>query len=137
MQLLKNPIVLSVISGILVYLFLQRQEKINRKKDPKIKKKPVNLLTPAVVAVIIWLIASSYTSQTSSQDLTLQSKQPTNILPTNLANKQDLEELKESMLGGQLNTNKQLNSQMNNRDIVINSIKLPPTDVFIDLARFD
>ncbi len=57
---LKNPIVLGILTAVLVYLYLYWEEEQKHKKNPKIEKKSVSFITPAVIGVIVWFISSSY-----------------------------------------------------------------------------
>lgn len=63
---LKDPIVISIISGVIVFLYLwynlsdDNDDKKNKKKSHFAKIKDVNLLIPIVSSIIIWFIASCY-----------------------------------------------------------------------------
>ena len=52
MDILKNPIIISVIVGTLTYYYLVW----NKSKKDEENKKPVGLFTPLVVTIITWLI---------------------------------------------------------------------------------
>ena len=60
LDLLKNPIVIGAVAGAITYAYMYWENEQKYKKKPSVKKKSVSLIAPAVVAVIVWFIASSY-----------------------------------------------------------------------------
>jgi hypothetical protein len=81
------------------------------KKNPKSKKKPVNLITPAVIGIIVWFISSSYLDQ---YGLTFEDKKT----------------IRQPQLSSESIVTKSYHL------IGKNNVRLPPTDVFINLANF-
>lgn len=65
MDVLKNPVVVGVIAGVITYIILYYKDK--NEKDPKIKQKYIGLTIPAIVALIIWFISGSYFETTNIQ----------------------------------------------------------------------
>ena len=111
-DILKNPIVIGLFSGALIYFYLYWSEEQRSKKNPSSKKKLVSVVTPGVVAVIIWFIASSYLDpKTISTSNTNVVQETNNMIPVENVN-------------GSLHI------------IHKNNIRLPSSDVFIDYAKF-
>jgi lipopolysaccharide export system protein LptC len=65
-RLIKNPVILAVIAGVIVYTYMawnKKQEDEKRlKKGKKIKSenKYNNIIIPGVTAIIVWFIAYGY-----------------------------------------------------------------------------
>ena len=65
-RLIKNPVILAVIAGLIVYTYMawnKKQEDEKRlKKGKKIKSenKYNNIIIPGVTAIIVWFIAYGY-----------------------------------------------------------------------------
>jgi hypothetical protein len=74
-RLIKNPVILAVIAGVIVYTYMawnKKQEDEKRlKKGKKIKSqnKYNNIIIPGVTAIIVWFIAYGYfnNKKTSSE----------------------------------------------------------------------
>lgn len=112
-EILKNPIIIGLIAGILTYLYLywneeQRYKSVLRRS----KKKPVSILTPGLVAIISWFVASSYLDHKSSSTLVTNSIQKSNKMVS-------VDSVSDGL-----------------HKIQTNNIRLPQSDVFIDLAKF-
>lgn len=66
MDIFKNPIVIGLTMGALVYGYLtyttneKNTENAKKKKSRRREKESVNLLIPLVVAIIAWFIAYAY-----------------------------------------------------------------------------
>ena len=62
MDIVKNPIIIGVIAGVIAYVYLswdiEEKNKKNKKRGRKLEE--VNLLIPLVVAVLGWFIAYAY-----------------------------------------------------------------------------
>lgn len=130
MEYLKNPLLLGIIGGIIAYGYMYWEEDRKHKKNPNIERKPVNYIIPATIAVIIWFIASSY-FESSSLNIANLVKNETAVKPTikggvNLIQKPVNIELSSPIL----------NPGVKYRIAGREPIKLPDTDVFIDIARF-
>lgn len=62
---LKDPVVISIICGVIVFLYLwynldDDSDKKNKKKSHIEKIKEINLLIPIIASIIIWFITSCY-----------------------------------------------------------------------------
>ena len=127
----KHPVLLSIFAGVVVYSYLYWQQQQKIKKNSKYKKVPVSILTPGVVAIIVWFIATSYKPD------------------TNNSNSPDIQKITENQIKTNLNIDNMLNNpagisqpqilqlqQPQLTTLTTNHIKLPPPDVFIDLAKF-
>lgn len=69
MDILKNPIVIGMLAGVITYMYLSWEKKHNKKNKHK-KDKEINLLIPLVVAMIGWFIAYAYLQQSGENKLT-------------------------------------------------------------------
>jgi len=121
MNLVKNPIVIGIIAGIITYLYIHWNNETKHKKNPKSKRKPVSLVTPIVVSIIVWFIATNYLDTVTKQ--IGGGKKVANAPSQKL-----------------INVNAAINNSIGSESYHIigkNNIRLPPTDVFIDLARFN
>jgi heme/copper-type cytochrome/quinol oxidase subunit 2 len=66
--IIKNPIIIGLVAGVITYAYLSWQaEKENKKKKHRKDKEEVNLLIPLVVSVIVWFIAYAYFEYTPEQ----------------------------------------------------------------------
>ena len=61
-DIIKNPIVLAVLAGVLTYLYLSWSNKDKKNK----KRSQISLFTPIVVAVIVYLLSYAYFGGTQS-----------------------------------------------------------------------
>jgi len=62
-DIVKNPIVIAILMGLITYMYMDW--KINRHIKKGKKKKQVNLLIPFAVAVVAWFIAFAYSNNAS------------------------------------------------------------------------
>jgi hypothetical protein len=135
-DLLKNPIIIGIIAGVLTYGYMTWEADRKHKQNPKSEKKNIGFITPAVVAVITWFLASSYFDSAPVVEI-LASPQAPNNLVINRPLPQP------ALGGGSFMKSKPRLVEPNNSFgsdsyhlIGKNNVKLPPNDVFIDLARF-
>jgi len=142
---LKNPIIIAVIVSTLVYLYMYWENEKRYKKNPKATKESVSLITPAVIGLISWFIASSY----FGSDVPQLGADDTNLMLNNGQNLQqqpliiqhgDQTVNKFKLIGNENNANGGFtagSSESRSYHLIgKNNIKLPQTDVFIDVARF-
>lgn len=130
-EILKNPIVIGLLAAVLTYLYIWWEEKKRLEKNPKAKPVPTNIITPLVVGVIGWFVASNYFSvkveNTVVPDVThgAQKALPNIIGGTKpvIVNQGVIES--EGSLGS-----------ASYHIIGKRDVKMPPMDVFIDLAKF-
>lgn len=117
MQLIfKNPIIIGIIFGIITFLILYwmvYQE--NQKRNPLDKQKSVNLLIPIIVSVIVWFLAGTFLDYMGNNDNKIE--QTISQLPEPKTNYLSEGSEVYYLIGK-------------------NNIKLPSTDVFIDVAKF-
>lgn len=135
----KNPIILGILGATLTYLYIYWQNEKKHKKNSKAKKKPVSFITPGVVGVFIWFISSNlniYGGDKKAAQIKPKAQifnRDTNCkLEYNITNKRP---------EFYLNPNNQVSSEgsfgsKSYHLISKNNIRLPSTDVFIDLAKF-
>ena len=117
LDILKSPIILGVIAAVGTYMYMYWEMEKKYKKNPKIKRKQVNILTPGIIGIVVWFIASSYMGEKVPQIKNIPIYQSKNIVQ-----------------GGTLNDGSC--GSLSYHLIKDNGIKLPNTDVFIDLAPF-
>jgi hypothetical protein len=86
-RLIKNPVIIAVVAGVLVYAYMawnKKQENEKRlKKGKKIREenKYDNIIIPGVTAVIVWFIAYGYfNNNKSSGDIQIEGT-PQNSAP--------------------------------------------------------
>ena len=131
LEILKNPIVIGILAAALTYLYMWWEEKKRLEKNPKAKALPTNIITPLVVGVISWFIASNYFSGKQEPrtplDVTQQAGQ---ALPAIIGGNKPV-----IVNQGVIESEGSLGSAsyhiIGKRDV-----KMPPLDVFIDLAKF-
>ncbi len=159
---LKNPIVLGILTAVLVYLYLYWEEEQKHKKHPKIEKKSVSFITPAVIGVIVWFISSSYFEKYDNSDQekieTENQRQQGGQFDNQISKPiNKISNLVDPYSGSNVVTDSHQSSKVNTHgihtrssghlsDSVIdsksfyligkNKLELPNIDVFIDVARF-
>lgn len=86
--IIKNPIIIGLVAGVITYAYLSWQnEKENKKKKHRKDKEEVNLLIPLVVSIIMWFIAYAYFEYTPEQPRLGNA----HVLPPNMNNLRDLD----------------------------------------------
>jgi heme/copper-type cytochrome/quinol oxidase subunit 2 len=66
MNLVKNPVIIAVVAGCIVYAYMawnrKKENEIRLKKNKKIKEenKYDNIIIPGITAVIVWFISYGY-----------------------------------------------------------------------------
>uniref|UniRef100_A0A6C0E8Z6 Uncharacterized protein n=1 Tax=viral metagenome TaxID=1070528 RepID=A0A6C0E8Z6_9ZZZZ len=62
MDVIRNPVILGLIAGVLTYLYIAWKDKKDRKKKKNKNKKSkfTGLAIPGVVALIVWFVACGY-----------------------------------------------------------------------------
>ena len=127
------------MSGILTYIYIYWNNESKHKKNPKSKKKSVNLITPCAVALIMWFISSNYLDNNETPQilkggglLEIPKNLKDDILDNNKINL-----LNEKMVNVEAINTEGINTEGVNTEsyhlIGKNNIRLPQTDVFIDL----
>lgn len=115
MDFLKNPIVIGALAGLITYGYFYYDAQKN-KEDNNIKKS-VPILTPLIVAVIVWFVTSCYFDR-CCETVKLNVLTPNQRTVHTLSNNSDINTRSYHLIGK-------------------NKIRLPSTDVFIDIANFD
>lgn len=153
LSIFKNPYILAILAGAFTYMYIYYENEQKYKKNPKTKK-PVSWVTPIVVTVITWVLAYSYfkpaaiTSKqgeivdTANETIKSVSAKPDTPRPSNgqtvplipIAQKGG-EVIAAKMSVGSEGSIGTLGSQSYHL-IGKKNIRLPNTDVFIDLVRF-
>lgn len=136
LSFLKNPIILAIIATVITYLYMYWENQKKKDENPKVDIEPVSYITPAIVGLLTLFITYNFLS-TSEPDASVtavleQSKeiQPSvNLLGggsgSGIINKSRISERLTDSFGS--NTFHLIGK---------NAIRLPPTDVFIDIAKF-
>ena len=131
-KLVKSPIALGLISGVLTYSYYYYKNEQKSDDDPN-KKKKIDLIVPCIVAVVIWFVSSTYFDYTCDDlddpdDLNnfdeLEPDVHINRKAIFCDNSGRCEEL-------DFSSNQPLYGTKN-----MSNLKIPKTDVFIDLATF-
>ena len=129
-EFLKNPIVLGLLATVLTYIYFHWKAEQERKKNPDAKRKRPNFLIPGISGVVVWFLASSYFEQANPK-LIEQSAgykdphtafAPPSPIENSVANK---------VVDSAVST-----TSHSYHYIGKNKVRLPPTDVFIDIAKF-
>src|SRR5579863_9489215 len=157
-EFMKNPFFLAILAGILAYSYLYWEDSHKRQKNPKMKPEQINYLIPITIALLVFIIAYNVfdsgdeglllphpVSQNMSGTVAPQlgAFGPQTIL-NNGQNDINLVTCGNGVKGGQaFNMNKNVKVLDGISDaaesatfhlIGRNVVKLPQTDVFIDLA---
>jgi len=124
MNVTRNPIVLGILSGAMVYLYLFWQEEQKQSEDELYERKPVSILIPGIVSSFVWFITGC---MVSSEKIPYSHRQslPENCVIHKLGDKIELE----------CDNNSTLDSK-SFRMVGRGQIQLPNQDVFLDLANF-
>lgn len=131
LSFLQNPIILAIIAGALSYLYLYLEHKKKQEENPKATIEPINYTIPAVIAIVTLALAYGFfgfkgSSATAQGEPVAASGVPGPELP------------KLNQGGFTEGTQGAADSFGSNTFHLVgkNTIKLPQTDVFIDLAHF-
>lgn len=125
---LKNPIILGIFAAVLTYLYFLWDVEQKRKQNPESEQPTkIGFVTPGVVGIIVWFITSTYfDNQQTVQEAVKPAIEALAVKP--------------ALEGG--NKTFQLidtDGSLGNKSVHLltkNKIKLPTTDVFIDIAKF-
>jgi len=146
LSIFKNPLFIAIVIGIMTYLYLFWENEQTYMKNPKATKQPVGLLTPLVVTLISWFIASYFLGNisfgsTSIENQLIQPQMQPQMQP-------QIQPLVQPLVpsiglpvqnGGYKIDNSRFSAlsseNMTYHLIGKNNIKLPQTDVFIDVAK--
>lgn len=132
-DILKNPILLGILASVLTYLYFWWQEKKRREENPEeeITYQPISIITPLAVGVIIWFASATYFDMTGSNNdsnkvANVDSVTGSSLSDSSTVSVNDKQKMitKSPMVGGSYHF------------VGKNKIRLPPTDVFLDIAKF-
>jgi len=142
LEFLKNPIILAIIAGVLTYAYMWWDNKQKKEKNPKAVIEEIDYVPPVMVALLTLFITYNLFGFNGSS--------PTNITSTNV--EQVIEQTRPTLQGGtklidgnasnkplQTRFSDQLADSFDSNTYHLlgkNTIKLPQTDVFIDIAKF-
>ena len=128
---LKNPIVLAIIAMALTYAYMYYENKKKQEENPKANIEEVTYTTPIIVGLLTLFITQSFFTINTNTSI-----------PTDTVGK-IMEDSKPQLTGGSVNILNQPVSKMTDTFnsetyhlVDKNVIRLPQTDVFIDLAKF-
>ena len=127
-RFIKNPIILGIFAAVLTYLYFYWDAEQKRKKNPEIQQTKISLVTPGIVGALVWFVASTYLDSTN------QIQESVTPAIEALATKPALENGPKKVF--QLVDSEGSVGSHSVHLLTKNKIKLPPTDVFIDLAKF-
>lgn len=130
LNFLKNPIIIAIVVGILTYLYLYWDNERKYKNNPKIKKESVSFVIPAVVAVITWFITNNLFKKNKVNEITK---------PLNEIQSGGIKLLETNPIINKIKISERLTDSFDSNTFHLigkNAIKLPQTDVFIDIAKF-
>lgn len=123
---IKNPIFLAILAGVIAYLYMYYDNMKKQEATPKAKIEPVGFATPGIIALVTLVITygifgfgGSTNSDTVDIEQQIESPQKGGT--------------KSRFTEGAITDSFGSNTY---RLIGKNNIKLPQTDVFIDLAHF-
>jgi len=146
LNFLKNPIILAVIAGILTYAYMWWDNKQKKEKNPKAVIEEIDYVPPAMVALLTLFIAYNLFGFNTSPGIT-----NTNVEQVIEHGKPTTQgEMQGAMHGGGVKLiegNPRIQSRFSDKLadsfdsntyhlLGKNTIKLPQTDVFIDIAKF-
>jgi predicted small secreted protein len=101
-EIIKNPVMIGLTIGVLVYIYLKlEQSQITEEKN---KIKDTNLLIPLGIGTACWFIAHNYFENynfTNDNNLNINDTKFTNDMPLNIPDKIDLSDT--IMMGGGAN----------------------------------
>lgn len=140
LNFLKNPIILAIIAGVLTYAYMWWDNKQKKEKNPKAEIEEIDYIPPALVALLTLFITYNLFGFNNTPDIT-----NTNV-------EQVIEQSKPTLQGGtkliegnvqniplQTRFSDKLADSFDSNTYHLlgkNTIKLPQTDVFIDIAKF-
>ncbi len=99
-EIIKNPVMIGLTIGILVYIYLRWEQ--SQRPEEKNKRKDTNLLIPLGIGTACWFIAHNYFENYNfTNDIAMGDNKFTNDLPLNIPEKIDLSDT--IMMGGGAN----------------------------------
>jgi len=130
-EILKNPIVIGLLAAVLTYLYIWWEEKKRLEKNPKAKPVPTNIITPLVVGVIGWFVASNYFSVKVENPIVPDVTHGAQKALPNIIGGTKPVIVNQGVIESEGSLGSASYHIIGKRDV-----KMPPMDVFIDLAKF-
>jgi hypothetical protein len=134
-KLVKSPIALGLISGVLTYSYYYYKNEKKSDDDPT-KKNKIDLIIPCIVAVVIWFVSSTYFDYAQdiySDDLNDFDELEPDI-PMNVSRKAIFCDNTGRCEEIEFSSNQSYQQLYGGKNM--SNLKIPKTDVFIDLATF-
>lgn len=131
-NILKNPIILTIIASSLTYLYLWWENKKLKDKNPKAKIENISYITPIIVGLLTLFITYNLFGFNNGEKL-VENNTIDEINKIKQDGGSNLIELGKNQLSDGLTDTFGSNTY---HIVSKNNIKLPQTDVFIDIARF-
>lgn len=122
MDILKNPIIIGVIAAVIIYVAMIFINQRNPKKTPNGQLKSVNWWIPIIGGIIVAFLAYVYFKSQNVQQQSIQGVEP--------------QGLGQAFSGGQALHSSDSFAAGKYHVLRKHEIKLPDTDVFIDIAKF-
>ncbi|CAH6421607.1 Hypothetical protein KVN_LOCUS370 [uncultured virus] len=134
LKFLKNPIILGIFAAVIAYLYLYWQEDRKQKENAKYVKQPINILIPGVIGILVWFLSSYYFDSFGSSNNSIDSKN----IEQNLKQSINSPEKPNLVAQQSYKLTKSDDSLCSKSYHLVgkNKVRLPPTDVFIDVAKF-
>jgi hypothetical protein len=135
LSILKNPLVIGILAMSVTLLYVWWEEKKRREKNPKAKKRSINFISPVVVGGIAWFIASNYidnsTNTIQNPEVELVKNNAQKALPQIMGGTKSFVVQNQGSIASEGSLGSASYHIISKRNV-----RLPPTDVFIDLAKF-
>ena len=138
----KNPIILGLLGAILSYVYLYWKAEQKYKEDKSVKKEQVNILIPGAIGVIVWFIAATYFESenegyaNNNHDPKIDNKSLNNTSLQNMTGGSKMNSVNHTSKSSSVSQPSKMVQNKSYHLIGKNRVRLPPTDVFIDIARF-
>lgn len=116
-----SPIIIGIVATILMYLYQWWKVEEEHKNNPTLEKKKINYIVPCVVGVIAWFLSGCYYD---SRGMSIYSDSSSELVAKSNAGTQTSSIIPKSAGSESYHL------------IGKKSVRLPSTDVFIDLAKF-
>lgn len=141
LNFLKNPIILAIIAGVLTYTYMWWDNKKKKEKNPKAEIEEIDYIPPALVALLTFFIAYNLFGFNNTGNVVNPAEQVINQVVE--APKPQLQDGMKMIEGNatrvQTRFSDKIADSFDSQTYHLlgkNTIKLPQTDVFIDIAKF-
>ena len=127
-EIFTNPLVLALIAALITYGYFYWDAQEAHKKNPKAPVEPISIVTPIIVGLLVFVLAYNL----------FPSKATVNY-DTNQMSMQQTPQTQAQAQCNKFIDNHKLTDGLDSATFHLvgkNQIRLPQTDVFIDLAKF-